>query len=234
MWICLGPFVWYPPCFLSLNTVSFFKVGKFLAVISSNIFLIPFSLFSPSGTANVVMLNVTGAWSIRLWLLSEFRVASNTLLESALKMAAVAPLRLTLGALSLLPGHGLVLPRSSAQLWHGVSGAGACTHLALGCVVSWLWETQHLLEQSSLCPQLYFREDSMHAVLMGGIQASHSPLVGPSNLPTSQGGQSPQNMTPRLWHLICAKQKHYFIKKVLSSQGYRFFQWSHMDVRVGL
>ena len=49
-------------------------------------------------------------------MLSEFRVASNTLLESALKMAAVAPLRLTLGALSLLPGHGLVLPRSSAQL----------------------------------------------------------------------------------------------------------------------
>ena len=117
-------------------SVSFFRVGKFLAVISSDIFLIPFSLFYPSGTANVVMLNVIGARPVVLWLLSEFRVASNTLLESALKMAAVVPPRLTLGALGLLPGHGLVLPRSSAQLWHGVSRAGACAHPTLGCVVS--------------------------------------------------------------------------------------------------
>ena len=30
------------------------------------------------------------------------------------------------------------------------------------------------------------------------------------------------------------KQRHYFAKKGLSSQGYGFFQWSCMDVRVGL
>ena len=88
--------------------------------------------------------------------------------------------------------------------------------------MSWLWETQHLLEQSPLCPQLCFREASMHTVLMGGIQASYSPLVSPSNLPTSQGGQSPQNMTPGLWHPICAKQRHYFVHKGPSILGYVF------------
>ena len=30
------------------------------------------------------------------------------------------------------------------------------------------------------------------------------------------------------------KQRHYFANKGLSSQGYGFFQWSCMDVRVGL
>ena len=30
------------------------------------------------------------------------------------------------------------------------------------------------------------------------------------------------------------KQKHYFANKGPSSQGYVFFQWSCMDVRVGL
>ena len=30
------------------------------------------------------------------------------------------------------------------------------------------------------------------------------------------------------------KQRHYFVNKGLSSQGYGFFQWSGMDVRVGL
>ena len=30
------------------------------------------------------------------------------------------------------------------------------------------------------------------------------------------------------------KQKHYFTNKGPSSQGYGFFQWSCMDVRVGL
>ena len=29
-------------------------------------------------------------------------------------------------------------------------------------------------------------------------------------------------------------QRHYFANKCLSSQGYGFFQWSCMDVRVGL
>ena len=30
------------------------------------------------------------------------------------------------------------------------------------------------------------------------------------------------------------KQRHYFFHKGPSSQGYGFFQWSYMDVRVGL
>ena len=30
------------------------------------------------------------------------------------------------------------------------------------------------------------------------------------------------------------KKKHYFVNKSPSSQGYGFFQWSCMDVRVGL
>ena len=30
------------------------------------------------------------------------------------------------------------------------------------------------------------------------------------------------------------KQRHHFANKGLSSQGYDFFQWSCMDVRVGL
>ena len=30
------------------------------------------------------------------------------------------------------------------------------------------------------------------------------------------------------------KQRHYFVNKGLSSQGYVFFQWSFMDVRLGL
>ena len=145
MWICLGPFVWYPLCFLYLNICFLLQSREVFSCDFIRYILIPFSLFFPSGTANVVMLNVIGARPVVLWLVSEFRVASNTLLESALKMVAVVPPRLTLGALSLLPGHGLVLPRSSAQLWHGVSGTGACAHPTLGCVVSWLWEIKQLL-----------------------------------------------------------------------------------------
>ena len=40
--------------------------------------------------------------------------------------------------------------------------------------------------------------------------------------------------TEELYTEHIEKQRHYFANKGLSSQGYGFFQWSCMDVRVGL
>ena len=59
MFQCIPPwvyFIWYSLHFLDLSGDSFPMLGKFLAIISWNMFSVPFSLSSPSGTPIMWML----------------------------------------------------------------------------------------------------------------------------------------------------------------------------------
>ena len=102
--MCLGSFVWDPLHFLSWMFVSFFKFGMHWAIISSNIFSIPFFISFSSKILLMCRL------AFLIWL-------HRSLILLSFLFVFLSDVLIGLFSLFYLPDHSFSLPKLLADLW---------------------------------------------------------------------------------------------------------------------